>query len=70
MPRMKHEHVLDSLRRKLKQVPPSEWERIANEAGVAKTLPRKIAYGDRLNPGVNTIQPLIDWFSKQQPAEV
>lgn len=70
MPSMKHEPVLDSLRQKLKQVPPSEWERIAVEAGVAKTLPRKIAYGDRLNPGVNTIQPLIDWFATQpKPVE-
>lgn len=29
---------------------------------MAKSLPRKIAYGDRPNPGVQTIQPLLDYF--------
>lgn len=63
--RMTHEPILDLLRRNLRSVPPSEWERIAAEAGVAKTLPRKLVYGDRPNPGVQTIQPLVDWFNKR-----
>ena len=63
------ETILHALLRDLRGVPPSEWERIAAEAGVAKTLPRKLAYGDRPNPGVQTIQPLVDWFSKQKQAQ-
>lgn len=65
---MTNETILHVLLRDLRGVPPSEWERIASEAGVAKTLPRKLAYGDRPNPGVQTIQPLVDWFSKQKQA--
>ena len=39
------------------------------ECGVAKTLPRKLAYGDRENPGVQTVQPLLDYFHRQEDKE-
>lgn len=55
---------MDYLKRKLREAGPARWEEIAKEAGVAKTLPRKIAYDDRENPGVATIQPLLDYFSE------
>lgn len=54
--------ILDPLVERLRAVPSSQWEAIAEAAGCAKTLPRKIATRDRTNPGVNTIQPLIDFF--------
>jgi hypothetical protein len=60
------ENVIDYLKRKLREVGPSRWEAIAMECGVAKTLPRKLAYGDRENPGVQTVQPLLDYFHKQE----
>ena len=63
---MKPEPILNKLRNDIRSVPPAEWEKIAAEAGVAKTLPRKIVYGDRQNPGVQTIQPLVDWFHQRQ----
>jgi hypothetical protein len=66
MHRMTHEPIIETLRKNLRSVPPSEWERIAAECGVARTLPRKIAYGDRMNPGVMTVQPLIDWFKQRE----
>lgn len=53
---------MDYLKRKLREAGPSRWEAIATEANVAKTLPRKIAYDDRENPGVGTVQPLLDYF--------
>lgn len=28
---------------------------------------RKIAYGDRTNPGVAKIQPLLDYFKAREP---
>lgn len=56
------ESIIDYLKRKFKEAGPARWEQIASEAGVAKTLPRKIAYDDRDNPGVQTVQPLLDYF--------
>lgn len=43
-------------------MPNALWERIALDAGVAVSLPRKLVYGERSNPRVLTIQPLIDYF--------
>lgn len=56
--------ILQPLVARLRTVPSTKWEAIAEAAGVAKTLPRKIATGDRSNPGVQTIQPLIDYFQR------
>lgn len=33
------------------------------EAGVARSLPRKLASGERSNPTVATVQPLLDYFA-------
>lgn len=52
-----------TLKRRLREAGHARWERIAQESGVAKTLPRKIVYGDRENPGVLTVQPLLDLFA-------
>lgn len=59
---MPMEPIIDYLGRKLREAGPARWEAIAAETGVAKSLPRKIAYSDRNNPGVQTIQPLLDFF--------
>lgn len=56
------EPIIDYVKRRLKVHGPSLWEAIASEAGVAKTLPRKIVYGDRENPGVQTVQPLLTYL--------
>lgn len=50
------------LRRRLREVGAASWERIAAEAGVSPRLPAKIAYGDRENPRIQTVQPLLDYF--------
>ena len=64
------ESIIDYLKRKLREAGPARWEAIAAAAGVAKTLPRKIAYDDRENPGVATIQPLLDFFGKVERGEI
>ncbi len=64
------EPIISFLQRRLKDAGPGTWEGIAAAAGVAKTLPRKLAYGDRDNPGVQTIQPLLDYFSAVDRGEI
>ncbi len=56
------EPIIDYLKRKLKEAGPARWDAIAHDCGVAPSLLRKIAYADRENPGVQTVQPLIDFF--------
>lgn len=40
----------------------SELEQIAVKAGVYRNVPRKILYGERPNPTVSTVEPLLDYF--------
>lgn len=56
------EPIIDYLKRRLSEAGPSRWEAIAKQAKVAKSLPRKLAYADRKNPRLGTIQPLFDYF--------
>lgn len=57
-------------------VGPAAWETIAEELSIGKPpkervsvhLLRKIAYGDRVNPGVAKIQPLLDYFESREQA--
>lgn len=62
--------ILAPLINRLREAGPSQWEAIAQRAGVAKTLPRKLVYGDRENPGVLTVQPLFDYFDAIDRGEV
>lgn len=63
------EAIVDYLKRRLIEVGSPRWEAIAAECGIAKTLPRKIAYGDRENPGVQTVQPLLSFFQEVDRGE-
>lgn len=60
------EPIIDYLKRKLNEAGPAAWDEIARDTGVAKSLPRKIAYGDRCNPGVGKIQPLVSYFQARE----
>lgn len=62
--------ILSPIVVRLRSVPSAHWEAIAAAAGVAKTLPRKLATGDRENPKVLTIQPLIDYFDRVDRGEL
>lgn len=61
--------ILQPLIDRLRSAGPAQWEPIAAAAGVAKTLPRKLVYGDRDNPTVQTIQPLVDYFDAVERGE-
>lgn len=54
--------LLDPLIDRFRKIPSAHWEAIAEEAGCARSLPRKLVSGDRDNPTVLTIQPLFDYF--------
>jgi hypothetical protein len=60
MQRMKTD--LDHLRERLKAVKTTEWEAIAERAGCAASLPRKIVYEEDRNFGTATIAPLLRYF--------
>lgn len=70
------EPILIYLKRKLKEATPSAWPAIAESANAFlpddKKLTmhslRKIAYGDRDNPGLQQVQALLDHFNAQQAA--
>lgn len=65
--------ILDYLKRKLKDAGPKHWASISIE--INKNLPeedaisehfmRKVAYGDRENPGLKNVQPLLDYFKAE-----
>ena len=57
------------LRRQLREAGAAQWEHIASEAGVSSRLPAKVAYGDRDNPRIGTIQPLLDYFQSVERGE-
>jgi hypothetical protein len=56
------ETVIDYLKRKLRESGAASWPAIAEATGCSPHLLRKVAYNDRDNPGVQTIQPLLDYF--------
>lgn len=64
------EPIIDYLRRQLRAASPRLWPAIAAEVsaglseseGISEHFLRKLAYGDRENPGVQKVQPLLDYF--------
>lgn len=62
--------ILQPIVDRLRSIPSKQWEDVALAAGCAKTLPRKLATGDRSNPGVQTIQPLVDLFARIDRGEI
>lgn len=56
------EPIIDYIQRNLREAGPRRFQAIAAETGVSVwTLP-KLMYGQRENPRVQTIQPLLDYF--------
>lgn len=72
------EPIIDYIKRRLKEAGARTWPGIA--AAVSKDLPedeklsehflRKLAYGDRVNPGLKSIQPLLDFFGAVDRGEI
>lgn len=68
------ETILSYVKRRLRDVGPSEWEAISVEVGAAKSVARKLAY-ERPKAPVGTIEPFyrhflgIDYGLKALPHE-
>lgn len=56
------EPLLTYLKRKLKEAGPRRWPAIAAETGCSVHTMRKVCYHDIDNPGIVTMQPLLDLF--------
>jgi hypothetical protein len=63
------EPIIDYLQRQLRAAGPRRFASIAEEAGVARSLLPKLLYGERHNPGVRTVQPLVDYFQSVDRGE-
>lgn len=55
---MSDESLLGYVRRRLKDEGPKNWQLIADQSGKPVSVLRKIAYGDRKNPRIETIEPI------------
>lgn len=56
--------ILNTLVARLGPFTLSELEALADVAGVPPDLPRKLRSGERKNPTLRSIEPLIDFFNK------
>lgn len=67
---MHFENITAHLKRRLREAGPGRFEAIASRTGVALSFIRKFVYGNRENPRVQTIQPLLDLFAAVDRGEV
>lgn len=63
------ETVIDYLKRNLRHAGPRRWSAIAEATGCSEHTMRKVAYNDIENPGVVTMQPLLDYFQAVERGE-
>jgi hypothetical protein len=59
---MEDQSILERLRADLKVSGPAAWPEIANATGETVHGLRKLAYGDRKNPSLRTVESLMRYF--------
>jgi DNA-binding phage protein len=57
-----NESTIEFLRRRLKVEGAHRWPEIARQTGMSANTLRKLAYSDRKNPRLATIEPLLIYF--------
>lgn len=62
------ESTIELLQRRLREAGARQWPLIAQRTGASQNTLRKIAYGDRTNPRLSTIEPLLRYFDDQRDA--
>lgn len=58
-----NEPILDYVRRRLDEEYRGQWSLISKDSGVPYDTIAKIVQGRRENPGVKTLQPILDWMN-------
>ena len=56
--------ILNQVISNLRAAGPKAWDDIAEKTGIPKDTIRKIAYRDRKNPRISTLQPLVRHFEE------
>ena len=60
--------LLDTLVARLREHTLAELEAIAHATGVSPHLPRKLRSGERSNPTLKSIEPLLTYFGLLEPS--
>ena len=60
---MHSEKIMDCLIERLRAAGLGRWPGIAEATGIKFGHIRKIAYRERTNPGIKSVQTLLDYFS-------
>jgi transcriptional regulator with XRE-family HTH domain len=63
------ESTVEFLRRQLRLAGARQWPKIAERTGMSANTLRKMAYGDRKNPRIDTIEPLMRYFRANESEE-
>lgn len=66
---MHHEGIIDLLQGRLRAIGAKSWPGVAEATGIKYHQLRKIAYGDRSNPTLSTVEPLLRYFDLMPQAE-
>lgn len=61
---MEQPSLLTKVRLKLREVGPKAWPEIAEATGVKESALRKMAYGDRKNPRLSNLEPVLQYFER------
>ena len=64
---METQTLLEQVKTQLRAAGPQSWKEIAQVTGVKESALRKMAYGDRKNPRLSNLEPVLEYF-KRVPA--
>jgi predicted transcriptional regulator len=63
------EPILSYVVRNIRAIHHTRWDALADACGVSRSAVRKIAYYDRGNPTLQTVQPLVTFFQQVDAGE-
>lgn len=62
---MQSQTLLQQVKSQLRAAGPQAWKSIAEATGVKESALRKMAYGDRKNPRLSNLEPVLKYFEKE-----
>lgn len=60
------DNILLSLQTSLKTLGRAAWPDVSKATGISENTLRKLAYGDRPNPSLDIVQPLLTYFKTKK----